>query len=617
VTSYATKGVLATNSFATNGYLLMAMGVASFGLILFGPIWTTIRFDEVSEQFLWMQRAFDEPFYLGKLYWQIIDGTLDINYRFFSKLLGALVLSMGASFDEMATVYAIINPILVFTGALILAATWEKRSVARLIWALLLVLSFDLLSGSNLIVYPEPPAAWLSNLIGDPALLRPDSINNFFLIHRRPEPQSSWIVLFPYLAALISSFLNWRRGLYIGVCVATPFLALIYINVGVVAILIFVQLSILSMLVYRRPIAVPFGLSFLVTVLLFGLIFISESTSTIVARSTIYTHSPVLRPSLAMALLGLLWGAMQIRRHGVNPSRLAALVCFGVPLIALNQQIATGIAMMPQIWEFYTNYICLVVGAGLMSTNFLSSLEEKNDWKQFVPLGLWALLGFVVIRGELRNEAQTTGDNARSVIFAKVLAEAKAKVGHIDAVILPYVHDDSLFVTRAPRGTVVLGGYTWFLLHPPPLWRSDESFAEHAKKADISFDMGFETLFRSGVTAEQFKKSLEYGVEAGSWWPTLIYFFSLNDCWPAFLNYTSPATKRLASAISPLVAMYKRYLDEQSATALTRRQVLLIRTQPVSENAPLLVDSELVATSEVDVRGTPVRAYGYIQRQKQ
>ena len=94
-----------------------------------------------------------------------------------------------------------------------------------------------------------------------------------------------------------------------------------------------------------------------------------------------------------------------------------------------------------------------------------------------------------------------------------------------------------------------------------------------------------------------------------------MYFFSLNDCWPAFLNYTSPATGRIKSAISPLVAMYESYLDKDAAAALAGKQVLLIRTEPLQDQTPQLIYNELIASTEIDVRGTTVRAYAYIQRQ--
>ena len=100
----------------------------------------------------------------------------------------------------------------------------------------------------------------------------------------------------------------------------------------------------------------------------------------------------------------------------------------------------------------------LVTGLGLMAGRFLSWFEDQGGWRCLVPLGLCGVIGFVVVQGELRNEVNWQIDNARSVLFAKVLAEANAKVAGIDAVILPHVFDESLFLTRVPRGTVVFGG---------------------------------------------------------------------------------------------------------------------------------------------------------------
>ena len=544
---------------------------------------------------------------------QIADGALDVNYRLFSKLLGALLLWMGASFDQMAVLYALINPVLVFAGALFLAGIWEKRSIGRAIWALLLVLSFDLLSGSNAIVDYDPIAWRLADLVGNPALLKMDGVN-FFMVHRRPEPQSSWIVLFPYLAALLGSFLSGRRGLYVAVCVATPLLALIYINIAVVAFLAFLQLSVLSIVVYRRPILLPFGLSILAALLVWGATLAAGSTTVIAAQSTLHTHLPILRPSIALAVAGLIWVGFSIRRNGVHPAQLAAMVFFAIPLITLEQQIVTGLTVMPQNWEFNVNYICLVVGAGLIGGNFLSAFDEGRGWRRTIPPFLWLLMAFVVIRGELRNEAQYTVENARSVIFGDVFAKARSKVDRIDAVVLPHLFDESLFVTRIPRGTTVLGGYTGLILNPPAPWLDKETFDQHVAVAADSFVAGFETLFRTGMTPGQLQKSMQAEVEAGNCWPSLMYFFSLNDCWPAFMNYTSPATGRIKSAIPPLVAMYQSYLDKDAAASLAGKQVLLIRTEPFQDQTSQLIYNELIASTEVDVRGTSVRAYAYIQR---
>jgi hypothetical protein len=508
--------------------------------------------------------------------------------------------------------------VLAFAAALVLAGRWERRSVGRAVWALLLVLSFDLLSGSNVIVNYDAPAGWLANAVGSPALLKMDFVN-FFMVDRRPEPQSSWIVLFLYLAALLGSFLDARPRLYVGVCAATPFLALIYINIAVVAVLVFVQLSVLSIVVYRRRIAVPFALSLVASAVMWTVVFVAGSNSAIAAQSTVHTHLPILRPSMAMAIAGLIWVGWRISRDGfvrasLTPVRLAAAVFFAVPLVTLDHQLITGITVMPQNWEIYVNYICLVVGAGLMSGAMLSSFDDRPGWRRFLPLGVWAVIAFIVVKGQLRNESWYVLDNARSAVFGRLYVDAEAKVDRIDAVILPHLFDDSLFVTRAPKGTVVLGGYNALVLHQPPMWQVDETIDEHATATADSFTAGFETLFRTGVSPEQLQMSMHSEIDNGNCWPSLMYFFSLNDCWPAFLNYTSPSTSRLAGAIPTLIAMYRDYLAKQATATLASRRVLLIRTEPLGDTASPTIDNTLIATADVDIRGTRIKAYAYLQR---
>ena len=174
-----------------------------------------------------------------------------------------------------------------------------------MIWALLVLFSFDFLSSSSRVVDFEPPAAWLANLIGHPAVLNADALN-FFLIYRRPEPQSSWIPLFPYWALLLSSFLRWRRSAYLMVCAATPFLAFIYINAAVATILIFCMLSFCSLVFYRRPVVVPFFLAIAGTALAYCLSYALGSSSTVVVRTVFATHSPMLRPSVGFSIAGMI-----------------------------------------------------------------------------------------------------------------------------------------------------------------------------------------------------------------------------------------------------------------------------------------------------------------------
>ena len=585
------------------------------GLLLFNPVWTTIRFSGLFGRLLSMQLAYDEPYYFWQIVKQVQDGALDINYRLLSKLPAAALLWAGVSLDAVMTVYGMVLPLVALAGAVWLASTWERRSVGRLIWAVALLFSFDFLSGGSRVIDYEPPANWLSRLVGDPALLRPD-VMSFFLIHRRPEPQASWCAIFPYFALLIDSFVHGRRDRYLLVCALTPLLAIIYINIAIVALMVFGMLSLLSLTVYRRPVVVPFVLSILVTLAAFVLIFRAGTTSSSVALTVFQTHLPMLRPSIGFALAGLAWAGLAFRRHGASPQRWAAMVFFIAPIVALNQQIVTGIAVTPQNWDIYINYVCIMIGAGLLSGQYLSTLERRTDWRQFLPIGLLTFIGFVVVQGALRNEVYWSLDNVRSVLFGEVLSQAKSKAGQVDAVILPHLFDESLFLTRVPRGTTVLGGYNAMIEKPVPMWPDDESFAEHAKAASASFAEGFETLFRSGVSVSKLQSNMLAELKTGDCWLGLSYFFSLGDCWPAFLNFTSSGTKRLPSAVPQILALYSEYLEHDAARDLAKRQVLLIRNQPLPADDSGLIDNQLVGTAEVDMRGTPVRAYGYIQRQR-
>jgi hypothetical protein len=608
--------IFSERSLVNDRRVRIAMLGVAIALILFNPVWTTLRFSALFGQFLWMQVAHDESYYFRELLQQITNGSLDLNYRLFSKLLAAALRPLGvSSFDSLLTIYGLLNPLLAFGAALVLAGTWEKWSLGRVIWALLLLFSFDFLNGGSYLIYDNPPAAWLAKLVGNPALLNSET-TSFFVINRRPEPQSSWIAIFLYWALLLNSFLRWRRSTYLMVCTATPFLAFIYMNVAVATILIFGLLSLCSVFFYRRPVTVPFGLAIAAAVLAFGVSYAIGGTSTVVDRTVFATHLPMLRPSVGFSIAGMIWASLMLGRHGLSPARLAALVFFAMPTIVLNQQIVTGMAVLPWAWEIYVNYPLIVVGVGLMSGQYLSSFERRNDWRQFLSVGLLAVIGYVVVQGTWINESSWSVDNVRSVLFGQLLSRAEAKGERIDAVILPHVIDEPMFLTRVPRGTAVMEGYTTMILQPVPLWRPDQSFEDHAKAASANFAVGFETLFRSGVSPDQLQADMEAGLKTGNCDQGASYFFSPYDCQPHFLNYTSQTPARLPEAIPAIVALYRQYLERDALRDLAKHQVLIIRDQPLSPDPSGLIDNQLVSSAEIDMRGIPVRAYAYLQRQK-
>lgn len=562
-----------------------------------------------------MQLAYDEPYYFWLLLREWNQGALDVNHRVFSKLLGSALLAMGVSFDAMLAVYAVLNPLLAFAAALVLAACWERQSLGRIVWAVLILFSFDFLSGSSKVIDFDPPAVWLAGLVGSPGLLKADVLS-FFLIHRRPEPQSSWIPLFLYWALLLNSFLGGRRDRYLLACAITPLLAFIYINVSIAAVLVFAGLSLCNMLVLKQQIAKPFILSISATALAYFVLFAAGSSTWMASQTVFRTHMPMLRPSVVLAAAGLVWVGIMIHRAGPTPARLASLVFFAFPIVALNQQLVTGVAVLPHNWEIYANYPCLVVGAGLLAGHYLSSFERGPGWLQFLPLVLLLTIGFFMVQGALRNERNWLMDNVRSVLFRDVFVQASTEAGPFDAVILPHMFDESLFITKVAPGTVVLGGYNSMVQDLVPAWRDDQSFADHAAEARSHFATGFEVLFRSGVTPTQLQERMSGELATGDCWLGLSYFFWQGDCWPAMLNYTATVTRRLPAAVPEIVGMYRGYLRDKAAGSVATRKVLLIRNEPLDAFFDEELRNELVATAEVNVDGKPVRAYAYLQKPK-
>lgn len=583
------------------------------GLILFGSLWGVTRFSLALGEFSWMQRAYDEPFYL----WRVFTHDFAVDNRLLSNLFAAAFGSLTGSFDAMAEIVGLVMPLAVFASAWVLSGTWDRVVIRRLVWTLLLVFSFDLLSFSNYVLFDAYPSSWIANAIGDPRIWKVDAMA-FFVAYRRPEPQMGMVISFIYLAGVVASFTTWRPTLYRLVCAATPFLVVVYINTALIGIIVFGLISLIAIVVYRRPAMVPFALSIAAAIAAFFIVVFANPASNL-ESNTFATRLPILRPSVVMAVLGLAGLAIAIARRGwvLSPRHWLAAVFLVVPLITLNQQVITGVAILPQNWELNGNYICVVAGLAILASGWLD--EKRIGHSAIVRgvfAGLWVLVGVLVVRGHLRVEAAFMPRNADSVAHARAYREATNVVGKIDLVVLPHLFDESLFVTRAPGGAMVLGGYNSLILKPAPRWRTEEGLAEHAQRARRNFDIGFETLARRSVPPSAVSASLGEEVRAAVCWPMLMYFFSQSDCWPTFSNFNSPNRQRMTSIAAPMEAMYAAYLQRLRDTP-DIRPALLITNEPLPAAGQTgIFSNRLVATVVVRVRDYEARAYAYHQTKR-
>jgi hypothetical protein len=584
--------------------------------VVFSCVWGVARFDLGLHQFLWFQAAYDEPFYL----WLGLHAPLSLDNRLVGRFLAMLLQAIGVSkFDWIALAYQVIFPPLVFVCAFVMTRYMSSRTITRLALMLLLCLAFDLLSGSSQVVAGvDPPALKLARFVGIDWLLRPD-LMDFFVIFRRPEPQVSFSFLFLYLFGIIRSLEEWRPRCYRVVCLASPFTCLIYINVAVIGLLVFSLSSVAAGILYRWPLWKWFFGTVIATAIAYAIVFTGSGTQRMAALVVFPTHLLTLRPSLVWSILGLALCAVLVYRHGwrVKPRLSLAIALLIVPFATLNQQLITGRAILAQNWELNGNYVCIVAALGLMLPWLTPKAHRPAvGLSRYVPVLAWAVLIGLLVRGQFLNERFFALPNLQSVAHAQVYRQAVAEIGPVDRVVLPHLWDESLFVTRIGSVPPVLGGYNWLLANSPPEWGFNESVAEHLTAGRANAAVGFQTLARRGLTIDAFRKGIGEEVASQVCWPTLMYFFSLRDCWPVLSNYQSPNLARLAAAAGPLANEYASFLD-RFRTNSSRERVLVIAYNALPDTFPeSLLKNRLVAKTTLRLYDAEVTAYAYLQSVK-
>lgn len=580
-------------------------------VVAFSCCWSTAKFDVAVHEFALFQAAPDEPFYLSLA----AGAPLSLDYRFASRILIAALRAVGiTSFDWIALAYQAIFPPLAFFTALVAARCLATRVITRLVLALLLCLAFDLLSGSSAVVANPPPTIALAKLVGKDWLFRPD-VWWCFPIFRRPEPEVSFCVLFLYFFGIVHSLGTWRPLAYRFLCLATPFTCLIYISTALISLLVFGMASLAAALFYHRPLWRWFIPTLVVTVIAYALAFSGATSQAASAETVFLTHLPTPRPSMIWSMLGIVVCVLAAWRNGwrVHPRLCLAFIFFLIPFCTLNQQIITGRAVMAQAWEIYGNYVCVVMAAGLLAPFIIPKKWLSQGWFQWAPAIIWALLIVILLRGEVRNEGFWALYNVQSLAQARVYREAVELAGPVARVVLPHLWDESLFVVRVKGAPPVFSAYGALLTNAPSPWTSSESFADHLERNSADINEGFETLARRGLSVPAFRASLDNELASGNCWPTLMYFFSLQDCLPVLTNFQSRGLARLRTAVDPLGDAYAQFLRKLRA-APSQARVLAISYDPLPERfADSSIVNRFVAKTTVKLDDIEVTAYAYLQ----
>jgi hypothetical protein len=576
-------------------------------VVLVGAVFGTVYFDSAAGEFLWFQGAYDEPFYL----FEIMTRQRSLDHRLASRIVAAAASWLGvASFDGVAFAYAALVPLAALFFAYRVSRFFAEDTLSRSAWTLALVFAFDLFSFSSLLFFSESPISRISKIVNANWLISYDAVP-YFILFRRPEPQTSWVFMFLYLVILMRSFHEMSIRHYRVACIMLPVTSLVYVNVGLVIVVIFAVASVLAILFLRWRILREFSVAMLATAASFMLVFLQPSAGEMAGAASYATRIPIVRISVVMSLAAL--AGLLLQHHRAH-WRLSGRDCLAValllvPLITLNQQIVTGRAVIAQNWEFNVNYLCLVAGVGFG----YRPIWTRFSTNVFVALSIWGGLLSLVAFGTLANRDAFLRTNLVSVAQARAYNAATAAAGPVDQVVLPHFWDESLFLTRVPRAAPVLGGYNWLIHHQPPRLQPQDDLADHLRAAGPSIAAGFETLARRGVSPEQLGLTMREEVLRGICWPTLMYFFSVTDCWLPFTNFRSSAQQTLLDAIPGIVREYDVFRKALGQSSAKARTVLITNERLPEASGDAMVSNRLVAQASVAASGQTVNAYAYVQ----
>lgn len=486
-------------------------------------------------------------------------GLLAINHPWFSPdyqhllisetLLKALY-SLVSSVDLTYVLADMVFPSLASLAALYCAAAFYKSPMKCLAAALFLVLATDVLSLSSLAVLPPPfnVAFWIGYL---PDALQPFVVNNritFLSIYRTPEPQTSWIILFLGLGAAMRQFIQFEfRGsstiILLLVALVSP---ASYGPIAFSLLLVFIYFSLISLIVLKhRPSTALFATA--AFLLAAGWMALQSMIPTNIPSPVFESRLPLLSVSTIGGAVCLLWIAQRWREVDYrDPWIWVAIFSLTYPPAVLNQQIVTGLMIMPQVWERTTTHIFLAIGV-LAITKVLSSEFVPVRW-QLSPRNAAAFLFLILAGGHFLGTAMRFPANEQSILQHRAYSAAVERLrtsskGERPLVVLE-TPQDALFKSRVGLNVETALSY------------SDLVKAQNAARV-------FEWLNQRQITPEALRSEMSQAIEAKQAFPWLMLFFPSMDVWPLFSSSRATKFDRARDGVPDIVSAYQAFLAQR------------------------------------------------------
>jgi hypothetical protein len=573
--------------------LALATIVAALGAL--PHLWFGVAAGEVG----WFKSAYDEDTYARLL----LSGQMRVDRGVSFVALNSLYAVSGRRLDAAMILADAVFPFLATLAAFTLATRLVEGALARVLVVLLLLFGQESLSfGCGAVTSANAPwslAAFRAASAERYPGLIPDYYTSYFSLFRTPEPQVTLVLLFLHLTALVDLLRSARgreRGRALAyLAVSHAVLPWSYAFVAAPLVALEAGLALLLLVGSRRREGLRLAVAILPYVAVWGLRALAAAwapgTLPSATRHVFRSSAPILTPSVAygcLLLVGFAATTLFARRPSRSLSGAAPLapLCFALPALLLNQQVATGFMLSTRDFERYGVYPFLVLGGAVLSARAGSA---AGRWAR--PLVLLATLVVlaVVVVGQLRVIGAFRETNEASLAMAR--AARAAEEGPPSRILLEEAALAPLLATRlfdfkgeeGSRHATFVVDYTDISRLTLPRFGSSNPL----ERASAEFHEGhvFERFARLGFSPDAVRAVLEKeGAEIETGHTFFLHFlFPLSEVW---YPLTDGRMTRKQAVLEALDGVVDRYVAGLGAPPERWREPVLLITPHEPGEAP-------------------------------
>lgn len=387
-----------------------------------------------------------------------------------------------------------------------------------------------------------------------------DNYINFLSISRLPEPATSWWLFLVFAGMLLRTVLNSSppRAIKGMTLVAGCTLVLGYPFLSVAGIFV-AGSALAASLVSRQSAKVRF-LLFLMALMLSVFIATVLGTHRTEAGAFLFSSRlPMFSPAHGWSLfLGGL--AIVLRTRFADPFRfwlVVALLC--VPVVAMNQQVMTGIMIQALNWERYLNYACIALAIALMAGMLPSILDLPRHaalWldrlRPAISSAVAAGWMVLMLAAQIDSYRQWWTYNAQNLAMVSALKDVyAAEPGLPRKVFLDDMSRDQLIRPRVTALGLGIDGYTTVV---------KSMVTVEQERLPV---LGFEYARASGLSPDALQERLDNEVLAGVCWPFTMYFHRFLQCAPYMSDFRKYDRTALLARNAKVVTAYRQHLSTE------------------------------------------------------